>query len=312
MFGGVVLRKLFSVVACVLMLASAGMAMAGDPFDDARYAIGIKDNAGATRLIDSGQFDINMQNSEGYTLLHFAAGAGNLAMVEALLGRGADPTLKNSLGMTARESAIGTMVVARIQKAQADWGKPAAGRPRAVAAGAADFDKVRWLTGARRNADAIAELDKGIDINMQTSEGYTLLHYAAGDGNLEMVQELIRRGADVNLRSSSGFTPYDRAIGTMVQAEIRKAGGLSGINPASTAKPPAAKPAPAKPAAARPAPAKPTPAPAAKPAAPTADEARRKMCSGRHYSSSALCSDSTCKMREYRKWQTCLKTGSYY
>ncbi len=299
------LRKLLSVLAGVLVLASAGLALAGDPFDDARYAIGIKDNAGATRLIDSGQFDINMQNGEGYTLLHFAAGAGNLAMVEALLERGADPTLKTSLGMTARDSAIGTMVVARIQKAEREWGKPAAGRAPVVSAGAADFDKIRWFIGARRNADAIAELDKGIDINMQTSEGYTLLHYAAGDGNLEMVRELIRRGADVNLRSSSGFTPYDSAIGTMVQAEIRRAGGVSGLTPPATS---ASRPA----AATRPAPARPATAPAKPAVAATPDDPRRKMCNGRHYSSSALCSDSTCKMREYRKWQTCLKTGSYY
>jgi hypothetical protein len=39
---------------------------------------------------------------------------------------------------------------------------------------------------------------------------------------------------------------------------------------------------------------------------------REKMCQQRWSSSNALCSDSTCKMREYRKWQTCLKTGSYY
>ena len=52
---------------------------------------------------------------------------------------------------------------------------------------------------------------------------------------------------------------------------------------------------------------------ASRPEAPrTADQSpHRKMCSERHYSSSALCSDSTCRMREYRKWQTCLKTGSY-
>ena len=289
------------MVACAAVLLSAGVASAGDPFDDARWAVQTKDMAAATRLFDSGQFDINMQNGEGYTLLHFAAGAGNLAMVEALLERGADPTIRNSLGMTPKESAIGTMVTARIQKAQQAWGKPASGRPTpAGAGGSGDFDKVRWYTGARRNADAIAELDKGLDVNMQTSEGYTLLHYAAGDGNLEMVRELIRRGANVNLKADSGYTPFDSAIGTMVQAEIRKAGGVSGLNP------PAAKPAPARPAPGK-------PASAAKPAvAATPADPRRKMCNARHYSSSALCSDSTCKMREYRKWQTCLKTGSYY
>lgn len=200
------MRKLLRVVACFVLLAFAGTAMAGDPFDDARYAIGIKDNAAAIRLIDSGQFDVSMQNAEGYSLLHYAADAGNL----------------------------------------------------------------------------------------------------------EMVRELIRRGADVNARSAVGSTPYDMAIGTMVMAEIAKAGGRSGRAPA----PAPARPAPIKPAPAKPTPVKPVtgtkPAPAPKPAPVTADAARRKMCNARNYSSSALCSDSTCKMREYRKWQTCLKTGSYY
>jgi len=194
------LRNLLRVLACVAVLASAGAASAGDPFDDARYAIGIKDNATAVRLLDSGQFDVNMK----------------------------------------------------------------------------------------------------------TSEGYTLLHYAAGDGNLEMVRELIRRGADVNARAATGSTPYDMAIGSMVMAEIAKAGGRSGRAPPPTV----AKPAPTR---ARPAPAGPGTKPSPpKPAPVAADAARRKMCNARNYSSSALCSDSTCKMREYRKWQTCLRTGSYY
>ena len=165
------------------------------------------------------------------------------------------------------------------------------------------FDDARYYMGIKNNAEAIRLIDSGqFDINMQTDEGYSLLHYAADNGNLEMVRELIRRGADVNLRSAKGSTPYDMAVGTMVQAEIRKAGGLSGLNPQATAPtPPSVKPTPARPAATPPRPA---------PAAP--DDPRRKMCNARHYSSSSLCGDSTCKMREYRKWQTCLKTGSYY
>lgn len=86
--------NIYSVLAFSAALAMATSAVAGDPFDDARYAIGIKDNATAQRLIESGQFDINMQNSEGYTLLHFAAGDNNLAMVNSLLQLGADPRIK--------------------------------------------------------------------------------------------------------------------------------------------------------------------------------------------------------------------------
>ncbi|HRD28104.1 MAG TPA: ankyrin repeat domain-containing protein [Caulobacter sp.] len=181
-------------MACVVALASAGVAVAGDPFEDARYFMGVKDNAAAIRLIDSGQFDINMQ----------------------------------------------------------------------------------------------------------TPEGYTLLHYAADNGNLEMVRELIRRGADVNIRSASDSTPYDMAVGTMVQAEIARAGGRSGRSPAPSPIPQGTS---ARAASSTPATGKPASAPV---------DPRRKMCNARNYAASALCSDSTCKMREYRKWQTCLKTGSYY
>lgn len=294
--------KILKVLALAGALSLAGAAHAGDPFDDARWAIGARDNAAAVRLIDSGQFDVNMQNGEGYTLLHFAAGDGNLAMVEALLERGADPHVKTSLGQTALDRAIGTMVAARLREAM--------GRKFGVSAkraGTGDFDKVRYAIGSRNNEAAMAELDKGVDVNMQNGEGDTLLHFAAGDGNLAMVEELLRRGANPNLKNEVGFTPLDRAIGTMIAARIKAAGGRSGK--ASSAPAPVARAAAAKPA--KPA----TPAKAAKPATATAAKPkteREKMCASRHYSSSALCSDSTCKMREYRKWQTCLKTGSYY
>lgn len=287
--------RMLRLIMCAIALAWAGPAVAGDPFDDARYYIGTRNNEAALQLIDSGQFDINMQTEEGHTLLQYAAGEGNLAMVNALLDRGADPHIKNSLGQTAYDRAIGTMVMARLKTAMAGTSAPAA-RSRSTAAGDGDFDKVRYAIGARRDADAIAELDKGIDINMQNAEGYTLLQFAAGDGNLAMVRELIRRGADVNIKNSLGRTALDRAIGTMVAAELKKAGGKYG-------KEPPAKPVPM------------TPNSTTGKTDTTSSAAKSKyadMCASRHYSSSALCSDSTCKMREYRKWQTCLKTGSYY
>jgi len=292
--------RFIKVAACALMLSAAGAAMEADPFNTARWAVQTNDAATVVRMIDDGTIEVNTQNGEGYTLLHFAAGAGDLAMVDTLLAKGADPSIKNSLGVTALDSAIGTMVKARIKRALTGGGAPAAG------AGGADFDKIRWLVGAKRTADAIAELDKGIDVNMQTSEGYTLLHYAANDSNLEMVRELLRRGANPNLRSSTGHTPADMAYGTTIIAELKKAGGKQVISAPTGSAP--AKVAPAARAAAGAT----TPVGAAPQSSPASTSPHAKMCAQRHYSSSALCGDSTCKMREYRKWQTCLKTGSYY
>lgn len=163
---------------------------------------------------------------------------------------------------------------------------------------------VRW----KDNAKAAALIDRGsFDVNQQDSEGYTLLHLAADQNNLELAKLLLDRGADPNLRSKLGSTVADMAYnGSALLALVMKAGGTYARNiPHTPARMPTKRSAPA------------VGSPTVKSdlkggEAPAPQDARRKMCNARHYSSSALCSDTTCKMREYRKWQTCLKTGSYY
>ena len=88
-----------------------------DPFDNARYYIVNKQNAEALKLIDSGAFPIDQGNYEGWTLLHYAAEAGNLDMVKALLERGADPTAKTKYGSLPYDVASATMVKAAIAAA---------------------------------------------------------------------------------------------------------------------------------------------------------------------------------------------------
>ena len=92
------MRWLAMALTCVAMISAAGHAMGSDPFDDARYYVGVKQTAKVIELIDSGQFDVNQQNEEGYTLLHFAAEAGDMTVVKALLARGANPNIKSKSG----------------------------------------------------------------------------------------------------------------------------------------------------------------------------------------------------------------------
>ena len=116
-----------------------------------------------------------------------------------------------------------------------------------------------------------------------------------------MVKALLERGADPTVKTKYGSLPYDVASATMVKAAIAAAvearTGTNPMKPAAVSRAAAATPARTSTATA---------------AATPAKSPREKMCGERWYSSNALCSDSTCKMREYRKWQTCLKTGSYY
>ncbi|MGN3974098.1 ankyrin repeat domain-containing protein [Tsuneonella sp. SYSU-LHT278] len=165
------------------------------------------------------------------------------------------------------------------------------------------FDTARYYIKTKSNAEALELVDSGaFGIDQANPEGWTLLHYAAEAGNLAMVKALLARGADPTARIHSGSSVYEVALGTMVQAEIAAAvearTGVNPMKPAAAAK--ASAPAPRAAAATAPK------------AAPATKSPREKMCQQRWYSSQALCSDSTCKMREYRKWQTCLKTGSYY
>jgi hypothetical protein len=295
--------RLIQIVVCIFVVL-AGVAVAGDPFNDARHAIGIKNNETVLKLIDSNQVPINMQNGEGYTLLHIAADQNNLAMVELLLARGADPSIKSQTGSTAFNMASGTVVRSKI-KAAMDGSVKTAPVPVQVPApaiapaanGAGDFDKIRHAIGIKDNETAIAEINKGIDINAQTAEGYTLLHIAASQNNLVIVEKLLRLGALPNIRAQSGATAADLGYGFKpILAAIEAAGGK--LNTMANA----GKPKPMTPF---------TPT-ATVPAAAVQPASEANLCAQRHRSSSALCSDSTCKMREYRKWQTCLKTGSYY
>lgn len=59
-------------------------------------------------------------------------------------------------------------------------------------------------------AAASALLDAGIEVNKAGDLGYTPLHVACMEGNLEMVKLLVQRGADL-FSMSEGYAPFTSA-----------------------------------------------------------------------------------------------------
>lgn len=295
------MRWVAVAAALVAMATFAGQAIAGDSFDSARYYIGVKQTAKALELVDSGEFDVNQQTDEGYTLLHYAAEAGDLAMVKALLARGANPNLKSARGSLPYDMAYSTLVKAELRKAMtggapAPTPAPAAapGKPAAPAAtGMCAKVRAETLNDGRsptlrpflrardsvwyNNPDELTGLiEDCVKVDWQDDYGWTLLHQAADRDRVAIAKILLDHGASRTLRNRDGQTPASLAKSPEMKALLG--------------------PAPA--------------APVSKPAG--GGQGDRKACEQKYQADVALCSDSTCRMRSMRKWQQCQKTGNYW
>jgi truncated hemoglobin YjbI len=113
----------------------------------------------------------------GRTLLHEAAAAGNLTIVELLLSLGADPDAPDTGGHTPLY---------------------AVGNQCAVGGGGA---VIRALVQAGAGVNA----DDGV-------KHCTALHMAARRGNVEVAEALLDCGADIEARDSLGETPLRRSV----------------------------------------------------------------------------------------------------
>ena len=135
--------------------------------------------------------DLIHEHYNGRTLLHAAAAAGNLRIVELLLRMGADPNSDDSGGHTPLYSV---------------------GNECTTGGG----DVVRFLVRTGAEVDAC----NGV-------KHCTPLHMAARRGNVEVTEALLDCGANIEARDSLGDTPLRRAVncGKTAVAELLVAKG---------------------------------------------------------------------------------------
>jgi hypothetical protein len=300
------MKKVMIVAAAFAAAIATAAIAAGDPFEDARYDIGIKKNAEALAIVDRGDLDINTQSEEGYSLLHYAADQGNLDMVRELLKRGADPTLRAKTGSTPYDMATSTTIKLELSKAAAAWKKTVAGlvsSPRSApapesgkgtagsngtcAAARAEpanngrspamrpFLKARDAVWYNHPDELAALLEDCVGADQRDSDGSTLLMVAAERGRLEAARALMDHGANCSLSNNRGDSALSLASTPEMKALL-----------ASCAK-----------GSAQPV---------------SSDAARKKECHQKYLVDVALCSDTTCKLTSQRKWGQCLKTGNYW
>jgi ankyrin repeat protein len=220
------LRRPFSlVVPLFVTLLVAAVAAA----DDLRLveAARTRDSQQIRALLNQ-RADVNGRSHDGASALLWAAHWNDLDTADLLIRAGADANVANdfhvtplSLACTNRNPAL----VDRLLKAGADP-NTAIGTgetPVMTCAGTGSVDAVRMLIAAGANLNArepaqnqtalmwaVAEhhpavvrvlIDHRADVQARTKQGFTALHFAAREGELESARQLLAAGVDINVRS---------------------------------------------------------------------------------------------------------------
>lgn len=187
---------------------------------------------------------INQQDSFGMTPLHWAVDRHRTKVVDLLVERKADLSIKDKYNKTPLEHAIDkdyrhaamTLILNGAElpdeaKAPAYNKQKLINRikPLHLAVHEGNLEKVKMVVSrfpeqvnvkdesnriplywaARSNhADIVRFLvEKGADINGQTNDGWAALHTAAYNGRLESATVLIQLGATVDIQTDDGQTP---------------------------------------------------------------------------------------------------------
>ena len=111
--------------------------------------------------------DVNAQDEDGYTPLHWCASTGNENLCRLLLEHNADVNIQDNLGYTP----------------------------------------LHWITRNGDENICRLLLEHNADANIQDNNGYTPLHRAVMSGAVNFIGLLLEHKADVNIQHIYGFTP---------------------------------------------------------------------------------------------------------
>ena len=165
------------------------------------------------QLLDSGA-DVNAMDSDRCTALHLASAAGQVDVADCLLRRNADVNAADGNDETALQRACehGHVELAELLL---DW------KARINVLG---FFRMSPLHYAGANFAVLDTLlNRGADIECFDHNGLTVLHWAAKNGQTDVVAYFIDRGANVDARDHDGLTPL-RYAGVAVAALLLEHG----------------------------------------------------------------------------------------
>ncbi len=203
--------------------------------------------------------DVNIRSDDGSTALLWAAHQNDLDTAELLLAAGADANAANDFRMTPLSQACtnGSDAFVRLllkSGANPNTAIATGDTPLMTCAKSGSVDAVKRLIeyGAAINAKepdqhqtalmwAAAEhqlnvvqalIDAHADLKARSKAGFTAIHFAARQGDLEMVQLLLAAGVNVNILAQAGGSRCGKKLPAPGRAGAVQIGGpkTAGVN----------------------------------------------------------------------------------
>ena len=223
-------------------------------YEDVFEAARCGDTATIQSHLNSGG-PVDLTNEDDCTLLHCAAGEGQIKVVELLIKRGChiDPVDKNGWTPSIYATACGHVQTVQLLKQQLN--EPCEEQyiytPLHYAAANGQLESVLTLLrfGGRESMTKVAAtlgtplhqavagghkdivsllLNEGCPINVVDGEGRSVFHYAAQYGQIQMIEMLAEKGLDVNTGDDEGWTPLHHAAACGQLESVRTLLRLSG------------------------------------------------------------------------------------
>jgi ankyrin repeat protein len=146
-------------------------------------------------LLIRARADTNVANDFGMTALSRACTNGSAELVELLLNAGANPNTRIATGETplmtcASSGNVDTVRLLIARGADVNAKEPSQSQ-----------DALMWAASERHPHVVRLLLEAGANSQEHTKKGFTALHSAAREGDLDSVRQLLASGVNVNIRS---------------------------------------------------------------------------------------------------------------
>jgi len=245
----------------VLLLALpmiAGAATAAAPVDSQLVDAARNSDIKTIRSLLSRHVDVNVRAGDGSTALLWAAHANDLEIADLLLAAGADANAANDFKMMPLSQACtnGSDAFVRLllkSGANANTAIATGETPLMTCAKSGSVDAVKRLVeygaaletrepdqhqtalmwaATEHHLDVVqALIDAHADLKAHSKSGFTAMHFAARQGDLEMVQLLLKAGVNVNVLSEAEKAPAPAGRPGGFQIGGRKTAGVAGYTP---------------------------------------------------------------------------------